>query len=195
MLINIDGPDGVGKSTLIRGLLSFLLTLGPATFIHFPRYDTAIGNVIRQVLDRKINCEPRALQMLYSVDRINFAMYQLMGLQQQYKFVLVDRYTTSGIVYGKIDNISPMDILFFERDIVKPVINLVLIAEIEHIMERLKSRGNSLDKFEDIEFQKTALQHYKEIHTIFPNTVQINAEQSIAEVLESSIRILKKYVL
>src|SRR5690554_1733780 len=112
MLVNIDGADGVGKTTLVEGLMKYYTNQDKKiTFLHFPRYETEIGKIIKKVLLKQNDTmHPAAFQMLCSADRVNWSAFDYPKLKKEYDIILVDRYSSSGIVYGQIDDLDKKEI-------------------------------------------------------------------------------------
>jgi dTMP kinase len=185
-IYNVDGPDGVGKTTLVDGLTKYFTDCGKRVgFIHFPRYDTAIGTLIREALFIRTQMDPKSMQMLYSADRLNFTKFDIPVLSDVLDVLIVDRYMTSGIVYGRADGLCVDDLLVFDRETKKPNLNIILTAKPEILMNRMSKKEK--DKYENFETQKKVLEYYKTLHIYFPKTVYINSENSIEQVLQDTI--------
>ena len=98
--ISFEGIDGSGKSTQANLLKTKLQLDGyKVKMIHFPRYDTKIGAIIKDVLFGEIQMDNLALQMLYIIDQINAKKEIEEGLKEGY--VICDRYDLSTLAYTK----------------------------------------------------------------------------------------------
>ena len=193
ILINIDGADGVGKTTLIDGLINHYTNQNKKiTFLHFPRYETEIGQIVRKVLLKKDNMHPAAFQMLCSADRVNWSVYDYPILKEEYDIILVDRHSSSGMVYGQIDGLDIEEILCNDKHIVQPDIHIILIADVETSMERMANRDEESTKYENIEGIKNATDKFLELRNILPNVNYINANMGIQDVLKESINIIER---
>lgn len=72
--IIITGPDGSGKSTVVRSLVGFLARLGlQVSTVKFPRPDSTAGTSAKSVLRDNTDMDPRALQFLMLADVLNFS--------------------------------------------------------------------------------------------------------------------------
>lgn len=192
-IINIDGPDGVGKSTLVDGLIKHFRESGKVVdFVHFPRYNTDIGQLIREVLFLRTRMDPKSLQMLYSADRLNFTKFELPELENKLDYLLVDRYGTSGFVYGQVDGLYYKDLLFFEKENAKTDINLILLTDIETLLQRISNKET--DMYENKATLAKALEIYKDIHIHFQNTSYLDATNSKDKVLEDAIYFINRIV-
>ena len=194
ILVNIDGADGVGKSTLIDGLIQHYTNQNKkVTYLHFPRYDTEIGKIVQKVLLKKNNnMHPAAFQMLCSADRVNWSVYDYPILKEEYDIILVDRHSSSGMVYGQIDGLDIEEILCNDKHIVQPDIHIILIADVETSMERMANRDEESTKYENIEGIKNATDKFLELRNILPNVNYINANMGIQDVLKESINIIER---
>lgn len=195
ILINIDGVDATGKTTLVENLINHYTKQGlKITYTHFPRYNTPIGKVIKQVLDKKLTMHPSSFQMLCSADRLEWSTNEYLKLKEEYDIVIVDRYTTSALVYGMLDGLDEEEILFNDRRIVKPDINIILFTSIDTLIKRLEKRNISTTLYEKQDIMKKALEKYLELYRFYPSVTYINAEQSIEKVKDSAIKIINKYL-
>jgi len=195
ILINIDGVDTTGKTTLVENLINHYTKQGlKITHTHFPRYNTPIGKIIKQVLDKKLTMHPSSFQMLCSADRLEWSTNEYLKLKEEYDIVIVDRHTTSALVYGMLDGLDKEEILFNDRRIVKPDINIILFASIDTLIKRLKKRNKATTLYEKQDIMKKALEKYLELHKFYPSVTYINAEQSIEKVKDIAIKIINKYL-
>jgi thymidylate kinase len=93
MIIALEGPNNVGKSTIAALMTDF-------TVFHFPNYDSEIGKMIKPMLhqEKTINlC--RALDYMFAADR-RLAQSKIFGLALTRQNILFDRYIFSGFVYA-----------------------------------------------------------------------------------------------
>lgn len=193
LLVGIDGADGTGKTTLVNGLIDHYTKLGKKiTYLHFPRYNTELGKVIKKVLLKELDMHQSAFQMCCSADRLNWSVYEYPKLKEEYDIVIVDRHTSSAIVYGSIDGLEPEEILYNDRRIVQPDINIILYADAETSMKRMANRNEATTKYENVEAITKATERYLKLHELLPNVYYIDASKSIKENLEDAINIISR---
>jgi dTMP kinase len=190
-LLNIDGADGCGKSTLVNNLINHYTNLGKKiTFLHFPRYDTDIGQVIKKVMFKETEMHPSSLQMLYSADRLNWFTYEFPKLQKEFDIVIVDRYLTSGMVYGEVDGLDPQEILFNDRRTAKPDANIILVADAETSLRRMAIRNETKTLYENEANIKSATEKYLNLVNLIPDVYYIDARKSIEDNLKDALVII-----
>jgi dTMP kinase len=192
LLINIDGADGTGKTTLINELINYYGKLNKKIgYIHFPRYDTELGKIIKEVLLKKRkDMHPAAFQMICSADRVNWSIYDYPKLAEQYDIILVDRHSSSGIVYGQIDGLDVEEILCNDKHIIQPNAHIILIADTETSLVRMARRDEEVTKYENVDGVRKATDKFLELKNILPNVYYINANKSIDYVLSEAIKII-----
>lgn len=194
LLINVDGSDGVGKSTLIENLVKHYTNQNKKiTYLHFPRYETEIGQIIQKVLQKKNDkMHPAAFQMLCSADRVNWSVYEYPKLKEEYDIILVDRHSSSGMVYGQIDGLDIEEILCNDKYIIQPDIHIILIADVNTSLKRMAIRNEESTKYENIDGIRNATKKYLELKNVLPNVYYIDANGSVEEVFEESINIIER---
>ena len=96
--ICIEGPDGCGKSSVVKALNERLNHDGVDCF-KMPSYDGPIGQMIRAVFDGKLQVHPLAMMHLFNADAIDQEQYISHQLNKG-RHVVLDRHTRiSGCVY------------------------------------------------------------------------------------------------
>lgn len=104
-IIVIEGAsDGIGKTTQFGLLKARLENDGNGVVNHhFPSYDTYHGEPVVKYLQGDLgkieNLSPYMVNSLYAVDRAVVWNKHLREQWQQGKIVLLDRYTTSSLIY------------------------------------------------------------------------------------------------
>ena len=175
MLIVMEGAcDGIGKSTQFKLLYDKLVSLGYSVVSHhFPSYNTFHGAPVEKYLagdfGKITDLNPYFINSLYATDR---ACAWYLNLKREYeagKIILLDRYTTSSLLYqssviadGKerlnfIDYV--IDYEYRKLAIPEPDLVLFLEAPFELVNEMRKNRtnyeGNSNDIHEkDLDFMQ-----------------------------------------
>jgi len=104
-LIVIEGAcDGIGKSTQLNMLVDHLLKDGlEVSFWHFPSYSTYHGvpveKFLKGVYGLPNNLSPYFVNGLYAMDRAIAWHEKLEKLYNKGNIILLDRYTTSSLIY------------------------------------------------------------------------------------------------
>lgn len=195
LLINVDGADGTGKTTLVNSLIDYYTYFGfKIIYLHFPRYNTELGKVIKRVLLKEIEMHPSAFQMCCSADRLNWSIYEYPNLKEQYDIIIVDRHTTSALVYGNMDGLDTEEIIYNDRRIAQPDLNLILYADAETSLNRMSHRNEATTKYENAESITRATEKYLCLHNILPNVHYIDSRKSKDAVKFEAIKIINEQI-
>ena len=105
MLIVIEGvSDGVGKTTQIKELYNKLISDGKEViYHHFPSYGKPSAFLIEEYLKgnlgKREDIGPYVVSSFYALDRFYTYHNELKSALDEGKIVLLDRYTTSNLIY------------------------------------------------------------------------------------------------
>lgn len=114
MLIVLEGPDGVGKSTIAQEIKAFLTGLGRDTeVLSFPgREPASFGELIYNYHhSNNKDIDPTCLQVAHVAAHIECINTRIKPALQLGHDVILDRYWLSTIVYGKLMG-SEMEIIY-----------------------------------------------------------------------------------
>ena len=175
-LIVIEGAcDGIGKSTQYNLLYNKLISLGYTVVNHhFPSYNTFHGVPVEKYLagdfGRIDELSPYFINSLYAIDRASAWYLKLKREYESGALILLDRYTTSSIIY-QAATVTPLekrkafidDICDYEYNklgIAKPDMVIFLEAPFDMVTNLRKNRqnyeGNANDIHEvNLEFMKS----------------------------------------
>lgn len=104
-LIVIEGvSDGVGKTTQVKELYKKLTEIGrEVIYHHFPSYGSVGAGLVQEYLSgnlgKRENIGPYAISSFYALDRFYTYHNELQEAFNSGKIVLLDRYTTSNLIY------------------------------------------------------------------------------------------------
>ena len=150
MFFVFDGIDGAGKSTQISRLNS-ILTAKKETIVCKDPGSTQLGEALRDLLLSKgeMPIAMRSEMMLFSTARTQLIQEIVKPAIAQGKFVILDRFVMSTIVYqGHAGKLKPQDIRAvndFATDGLQPDYTFVLDLPVDVAMERL---GDTRDRME-----------------------------------------------
>ena len=196
LFITLEGPDGSGKSTIIKLISDYLRNKGIDFIVTREPGGTQIGEEIRHiVLDEKnINMGRETEALLYAASRAQHIHEKIRPSLEEGKLVICDRFLLSSLAYqgvGRdlgikevkaindfgIKGLNPDLILFFHID---PEVTLSR-KFLEDSPDRLEREGN--------EFHKKVYEGYMELLKLYPENINlIDATKTIEEVLEESIQ-------
>jgi thymidylate kinase len=103
MIIEIEGCDGVGKTTVARLLAEKI----GAEYFKFPDRSTPTGKVIADMLTGKTMLEATTFQALNIVNRLEKAAELDQCYASKFNHCVCDRYVQSAVVYGSQDGLDP----------------------------------------------------------------------------------------
>lgn len=195
MFISIEGPDGVGKSTIIKKLSD---KYPDAQFIREPG-TTKFGENIRSILllsDYDLEKETELLLFVASFCETSAKVIR--KANKEGRLVFADRWFYSTIAYQLFANRdSHYDrILHFLKTAIHnskietPNINFVLFAPWDVIQKRIEKRHGKKDNFESRE-----LSFYKKVHEYYEKKcegVRIDANRTPDEIFEEIVQKIDK---
>jgi len=158
LFVTVEGIDGCGKSTFVKGLAKALKSEGVGVAVTAEPTATWLGEAVRRSWNEGVS--PYAEACLFMADRVEHCK-EIAGLLEKESVVLCDRYNDSTLAYqgaalgrecedgvgGAIDwlrRATPPDVLV-------PDLTFLLKLEPRLAMDRISGR-NGLTKFEKLAF-------------------------------------------
>ena len=175
MLVQIEGTDNAGKTTMARKVVETLKEKKiDAALMQFPRRDTKIGNLIDEMLKfSKFKWNDAVVfQLLQTANRMEFYEYLKEWHDNKYGVLVLDRYSLSSIVYGKLDGF-PYDLLI-DLQLLLPIpqVTIIVTADRKSLERRLKE---------------------KEEHEIYENMARmLNIQETYLKVIEDLKAVVAK---
>jgi dTMP kinase len=154
VFIVFEGGDGVGKTTQVNLLCSWLASAGHEVVKTFEPGDTTVGAMIRQiVLDPATgDMSPRAEALLYAADKAQHIFAVVRPALQRGAVVVCDRYVDSMLAYqgaGRVLQLADLErVARWATEDLRPDLTVVLDAELsdgvhaKSTKDRLESAGD-----------------------------------------------------
>lgn len=164
--ISIDGPNGVGKSTLLAGVKSKLEELGYEVYFTKEPSETQLGNYTRMYAENHGGLE---LACLVAANRYEHLSIEIIPNLENGKIVVSDRYLLSSLILQRMDGVSEEFILSVNHDVILPDLQIIISADEDIIQKRLSERS-ILTRFEEgnqtlkeLNYMKLGVQTLKKI--------------------------------
>ena len=201
MFITFEGPDGSGKSTVIKTVNEMLIKDGYDIVLTREPGGTEIAEKIRNIILDNANTalDPRAEALLYAASRRQHLVEKIWPAIKAGKIVLCDRFVDSSLAYQGgarnlgIDNILNINLFATENSYpdytlffnVSPEIGLKrLNQDKKRVADRLDNESENFhDKVYDtfIELSKKYKDRY----------IMIDASKPLDEVINNTYKVLK----
>jgi dTMP kinase len=188
VFITFEGIDGVGKSTQLELLETWLRDLGHDVVITLEPGGTELGKEIRHLLlHRKGDISPRAEALLYAADRAHHVATKIKPSLAQGKTVLSDRYFDSSVAYQgaardlQVDEVR--DISLWAVDNLMPDLTILLDLPADQAILRRNKKGTAPDRLEreEVAFFERARDEY--LHRAKePRFLVIDANLAVNEI-------------
>lgn len=202
IFIALEGPDGSGKSTVIRGIRKYFEDKGISIVETREPGGTVIGEAIRRILldNRNKNMFPETEALLYAASRGQHVKEKILPAIKSGKVVLCDRFILSSLAYQGVGRDLGIEEVRMINDFaikgIRPDLTLFLHVNPETTLHRKTKRrkGDRLET-EGIKFHKKVYDGYLEILEKYSDNIKtIDATKSKEEVLNESIYHIEKFL-
>lgn len=196
LFITLEGPDGSGKSTLIKGLTKHFKNKGIEFISTREPGGTPISEKIRSIVldDKNTSMGGETEALLYAASRAQHIHETIKPALDEGKVVLCDRFLLSSLAYQGVGRELGIDRVKMINEFgikgINPDLILFLHIDSENTLQRKTSyKGGDRLEQEGIEFHKKVYKGYMELLELYPENIKIiDATKSIKEVLLASIQ-------
>jgi dTMP kinase len=188
LFITFDGPNGVGKTTLLESVSDRLKSKQLDVFLTKEPTNSELGNFLKNYEEAY---RGYSLACIAAADRYYHIEKIIAPALDEKKVVLCDRYVDSSLVLQRIDNVGIDFIWAINKNVIIPDLSIIFTASPQTLSNRLKSRS-SLSVFEQDDNARIKEVEYYDYASKFLggqgfNVLVINNE--IASVEENSEKI------
>ena len=202
MFITFEGPDGSGKSTIIKKVYEKLINDGFDIVLTREPGGTPIAEKIRDIIldNSNVALDARTEALLYAASRRQHLVEKIRPALKESKIVLCDRFLDSSLAYqGGGRNLGVQNVLninLFATENTYPDLTLFFDIDPELGLKRVsqdkKRVADRLDN-ENENFHEKVYSTFKEIvNTNSQRIITIDASKSIEEVTECAYRTIKE---
>ena len=202
MFITFEGPDGSGKSTIIKKVYEKLINDGFDIVLTREPGGTPIAEKIRDIIldNSNVTLDARTEALLYAASRRQHLVEKIRPALKEGKIVLCDRFLDSSLAYqGGGRNLGVQNVLninLFATENTYPDLTLFFDIDPELGLKRVsqdkKRVADRLDN-ENENFHEKVYSTFKEIvNTNSQRIITIDASKSIEEVTECAYKTIKE---
>ncbi|MCK4551426.1 MAG: dTMP kinase [Tenericutes bacterium] len=202
--ISFEGPDGSGKTSVIKVVENYYKERGFKTLVTREPGGIKISEKIREVIHdvEHTEMDPRTEALLYAASRSQHLNQKIIPALESGIIVLCDRYVDSSLAYQgfgrKLGYDEVLAINMFAIDSVFPNLTIFVDVRPEVGLNRVFSTAdrekNRLD-LESLEFHKEVYNGYLELIKIYPKRIKrINGEQPISKVAKEAIDLIETII-
>ena len=201
MFITFEGPDGSGKSTVIKAVYERLINDGYSVILTREPGGTPIAEKIRDVILDNSNTalDARTEALLYAASRRQHLVEKIWPAIKEGKIVLCDRFLDSSLAYqgeGRklgIENILNLNL--FATENTYPDLTLFFNISPEGGLKRVsKDKKRVADRLdnENANFHQEVYNGFLKVNSMYKDRIQvIDATKSLNEVIENAYKIIK----
>ena len=201
MFITFEGPDGSGKSTVIKAVYERLINDGYSVVLTREPGGTPIAEKIRDVILDNSNTalDARTEALLYAASRRQHLVEKIWPAIKEGKIVLCDRFLDSSLAYqgeGRklgIENI--LNVNLFATENTYPDLTLFFNISPEEGLKRVsKDKKRVADRLdnENANFHQTVYNGFLKVNSMYKDRIQVvDATKSLNEVIENAYKIIK----
>lgn len=197
----IDGPDAVGKTTLIDKLVAYFNSNTSYDAVKLSPSSTGFGSAIKQLVLTTPNISRRLEKLLFHAGMVRVAD-EIETLKQTYSenkelIVFIDRWLDSHTVYQNYLHQGRLDIDEY-KDVPYPDKTILLDASDELLDKRLLEERTEKDKYEDLTLQQRVRYGYRLLANNSyrrNNIIQVMVEGTVEENLKQLTGIVIRELL
>jgi dTMP kinase len=202
MFITFEGPDGSGKSTVIKTIYERLVNEKYNILLTREPGGTPIAEKIRTIIldNENVALDPRAEALLYAASRRQHLVEKIWPALKEGKIVLCDRYLDSSLAYqggGRdlgVENVLNINLFATENTYPDLTIFFNVSPEVglSRVSQDKKRVADRLDN-ESENFHDKVYETFLELTKKYKDRiVVIDASKPLNEVIENTYKILKE---
>lgn len=159
MFITFEGPNGVGKTTVISAVSEKLSALGFDTFLTKEPTKSHLGNFLKSSEE---SYSGACLACIAAADKYFHIEREIQPALSEGKTVISDRYVESSLVLQRLDGCTLEFIWSLHSQILIPDLSIILVAKPATLNQRLALRKIKLSRFERAETREKELRFYRQ---------------------------------
>jgi len=181
--IVIEGGDGAGTTTQSKKLADKLDAYWTAE--HGARRPTGgpVGRKVEEMISSD-SYSPEAVALGFATDRMVHLEEDVIPRLENGEIVVSDRYMYSSIVYQSLMGANQEWIEKINVNALKPDLAIFLDVDADIAMDRVNSRGEDGNIFEDLGFQEKVVLKYRQIAAKNRECVVIDSSKPIEAVFD-----------
>ena len=190
--IVFEGLDGAGTTTQIRNLARYYEFNKREYFITNEPTGGPIGQLVRQVLQKKVVTTPDALALLYAADRSDHLYnpsYGIVRMLDEGRIVMSDRYFYSSIAYQSVE--CDKSLVRTINNFPSPEFLIFIDTPVEDCMKRIEKRGEEKELSDREEFPTQVRKTYLQELERLPSGVNLLVVDGRASIEETEAEIRK----
>ncbi len=193
--ITLDGIDGVGKSTQIEQLSSYLNDRGHDVLCVRDPGSTEIGARLRAILlDSDLTMHRRTEAMLFMASRCEMIETTIRPALAAGKTVVSDRFLLANVVYQSIGGDVDPEVLWKMGDLanagLRPDLTLLLDMPATESMKRIKGPVDRMEA-RGVDYLESVRQAFlRELPQVGSRTAVIDASQSADQVTQAMLAVV-----
>lgn len=202
--ITFEGPEGSGKTSVIRGVKEFLIQEGYDILTTREPGGSNIAEAIRDIILSKENTEMNAYTeaLLFAASRSQHFTEIIVPALDAGKIILCDRFIDSSLAYQGyardlgIDKVYDIN-KFGIGDHLPDVTIFIDVPPQVGLKRVFDNHGRKVDRLdlETVEFHEKVYEGYKQLATKFDDRfVVIDGTNTVETVIEDTIQVLKTYL-
>ena len=162
MFVAVEGPNGVGKSTIVACLARELRAAGLTLTTTREPTDSPLGRAVRSM---EGEMSSRALALACAADRHYHLHAEVLPTLARGEWVLSDRYLASSLVLQRLDGLPVEEIFEINRGVRPSDVLVYLEADAATLRARLLERG-ALSRLERTGGPEVELSYYRDAHDL-----------------------------
>ena len=197
-LVAVEGIDGSGTTTLVKGIEKILNEKDIEFHTGFEPTDGSIGKLIREALAGTAYFQPETLAMLFAADRHEHLLGRggIVSLIGNGGIYITDRYFFSSLAYQSME-VDFEKVQDLNAGFPLPEKLIFLDLPVEKAMQRLSKRSSDMrDIYENTEYLTQVSIAYRKAIALYENSgmriVRMDACRPAEELVEEALEVILK---
>lgn len=198
--IVFEGPDGSGKTTILKNVNEILISKGYKTNLLREPGGTFISEKIRDIIidNDNFNMNAKTEALLFAASRAQLVSEKIKPLIDDGEIIFCDRFVLSSLTYQGVGRGLGVEEIKRINDFATGGLksDLTIFFNIDYKDALIRKRANfTADRLEneDFDFHKKIFDAYLEMAKVYKDEIsEIDASKTIDEVTESALDLILK---